>query len=133
MQSDFPRDSRGLYSYLEGTVLAFALFNIHATQFQPLSLWARLVPTSLLLAGLAGCILDSRVLRASGWAGIVVVLLVASVISIPGEDYVLGLYTHGPPEVTTLEICVRLIAGFMITAILVLTYRAASRASKHSG
>ncbi len=49
--------------------------------------WYRLAAQVLLVAGLVGCMLSSRVLRFGGWIGICVLILYVIVGSIPSLDH----------------------------------------------
>jgi hypothetical protein len=83
-----------------------------------------------LVVGLVDSVVPSAVFRIIGWIGIAVFFYVASGASFPSEEYVLGHYTGGPPEVSTLNICMRLSLAVALTLFLIVTHSRASGSSK---
>src|ERR1043165_6873397 len=94
--------------YAGALVLASVFLSINALHFQPLALWIRITVPVILSIGLLGIIIKNTLLRVFGWLGIVLFFIVASAPSLAGEEYVLGHYTGGPPEVGTSNILIRL-------------------------
>jgi hypothetical protein len=118
-------------SLFPAAVIVAAMFlNISSIHFQPLAVWARIVPLLLLVIGLTGSMVPLTVLRVIGWMGIALFFYVASGASFPSEEYIFGQYTGGPPEVGTLNICMRLALAVALTTFLIVTYRRASPSFK---
>jgi len=107
--------------YAISIIIASIFINADGVQFQPLALWARIIIPVLLVAGFLGNKLQNTLLRIIGWVGIALFCIVASAAALPGEEYVLGHYTNGPPEVGTLHILIRLFVALAITSLLVVS------------
>jgi hypothetical protein len=109
--------------YILSVVLASVFLNVDLFHFEPLALWAKLLPPALMLCGIIWSAKQIRILRFIGWIGIALFFIVALAVSFPEEDYVLGHYTGGPPEVSTFQILVRLLVALVMTSFLAMTYK----------
>lgn len=109
------------------TLVGAALYlNLDIVQFEPLALWARILPPILLVFGLIGSVFEIKLLRAIGWIGLAVFLLVSLMVSFPSEDYILGgpesNRANFPRDVSTMQISLRLATGVVITILLTWFY-----------
>lgn len=109
--------------YAISIIIASIFINADAVQFQPLAVWARIIIPALLVAGFLGDKFQNTLLRISGWIGIALFCIAASAAALPGEEYVLGHYTNGPPEISNLHILIRLFIALIITFLLVVSYQ----------
>jgi hypothetical protein len=107
--------------------IATVFLNLDLLHFQPLALWAKLLPPVLIAIGGFGAVRDIRALRFAGWLGIFLFLLVALMASFPSEDYLLGGPDTDPAElprtVSSANTFVRVAVGLAITALLFWRYR----------
>lgn len=116
--------------YVLSIMIASLFVNVDILQFQPLVLWVRIMIPLLLVFGYFGNKFQNPPLRIVGWLGIALFFMVASAAALPGEEYVLGHYTNGPPEVGTFTIIIRLLAALTITSFLLVSYWKRSKKSE---
>lgn len=107
--------------------VATIFLNLNFIHFQPLALWAKLLPPLLIAIGGFGAVRDIRALKFAGWLGIALFLLVSLMASFPSEDYLLGGPDTDPAElprtVSSANTLVRVAVGLVITALLFWRYR----------
>ena len=99
----------------------------HQIQFEPLHIWIRICIPILFTIGLIGGYLRNRYLRAFGWIGILVFIIVAIHVVMPGEDYIFG-GPKGPPItapriVSGADILVRFAIWAALSSSLVWSFR----------
>lgn len=118
------------YGVLVGAILAAAgasiMLNVRQLQFEPLLLWVRIICPMLLAIGILGSMFGSRLSRILGWLGILVFVVSAIGMVLPGEDYMSG-GPDGPPlaaprMVPVLEIVLRFALCALVTLVLVGSY-----------
>lgn len=119
--------SKRLLEFVAVSVISIFYLNINDLHYLPLAIWAKLLPSMLLMAGVVAVIFQINILRIVGWLGILLFLIVSLAVSFPSEDYVLG-GPHagpesGPRDVSTIGVFLRVFAGVSITSLLSLCYR----------
>lgn len=123
-KDEFRRD---LIIFLIVFTIATIFLNLDIVQFQPLALWVKIIPPSLIAFGGLSVVLNIKSLRIVGWIGIGIFLAVSVMASFPSEDYLLGGPSDGhigiPRIVSNANTLSRMTIGLVITALLFWRYR----------
>jgi hypothetical protein len=124
-KADDPPKSAFILATVAATVVGLAL-NISALQFEPFALWVRIVCPLLIIVGIVGSWYSARTLWLAGWMGILLFLVCAFGMIVPGEDYISGGPAGlplGQPNLPSANVTVtRLIFVLALTGFVIFSY-----------
>lgn len=113
--------------YISSIALVSIFLNADSIHYEALAIWARVVPISFMVIPLFVHSKFRSFAKIMGWAGIFAFFVIASAVSFPSEDYVLGGLDSGPDsgpkDVSMVNVSVRFFIGLSLTSLLIWAYR----------
>jgi hypothetical protein len=115
------RRARLLGGFLLLVAVAACALNVPGFFWEPMTLWLRITIPGLLIAGLVGTLVGSRILRVVGWVGIALFTLLVLFIAFLTDDYIFRGTPAGLPNVPSATAFAWRILLFLANSVLLIT------------